>query len=123
MKLCTLFLHTIKFILRCGDISDLTFGDHKRSINLNKVDFNHLSNCITINQHKIVCLCPMDNDRLGKIINVTDGTGVLSTMADADLTNLAPCSHEEADTRLLLRTCSRCSTKRVQKTVFAYSRH
>ena len=38
----------------------------------------------------------------GKIVNVTDGTGVLSTMADADLTNLAPCSHEEADTRLLL---------------------
>ena len=28
--------------------------------------------------------------------------GVLSTIPDADLTNLAPCSHEEADTRLFL---------------------
>ena len=64
MKLCTLFLYTIKFNLRCGDISDLTFGDHKRSINLNKVDFNYLSNCITINQHKIV----FDNDRLVRTI-------------------------------------------------------
>ena len=68
MKLCTLFLHTIKFNLRCGDISDLTFGDHKRSINLNKVDFNYLSNCITVNEHKIVCLCPIDNDRLVRTI-------------------------------------------------------
>ena len=28
--------------------------------------------------------------------------GVLSTIPDADLTNLAPCSHEEADTCLFL---------------------
>ena len=38
----------------------------------------------------------------GKVIYVTDGIDVLSTMTDANVTNLAPCSHEEADTRLLL---------------------
>ena len=38
----------------------------------------------------------------GKVIYATNGTDVLSTMADVDMENLAPCSHEEADTRLLL---------------------
>ncbi len=31
---------------------------------------------------------------------------LLSTMADADLTNLAPCSHEEADTYMQQMTCA-----------------
>ena len=38
----------------------------------------------------------------GKVIYATDGVNVLSTLVDTDLQNLAPCSHEEADTRLLL---------------------
>ena len=38
----------------------------------------------------------------GKILYVTHGSAVMSSMADVDITNLAPCSHEEADTRLLL---------------------
>lgn len=38
----------------------------------------------------------------GKEIYATDGMGVLSTIANADVRNLAPCSHEEADTRLFL---------------------
>jgi len=37
----------------------------------------------------------------GKVIYATSGMSVLST-GDADVTNLSPCSHEEADTRLLL---------------------
>ena len=37
----------------------------------------------------------------GKTIYATDGSNVLCSLADADVRNLAPCSHEEADTRLL----------------------
>jgi len=37
----------------------------------------------------------------GKVIYATNGKTVLSTY-EADLTNLSPCSHEEADIRLLL---------------------
>ena len=36
------------------------------------------------------------------MIYATDGRNVLTTMANAVLTNLSPCLHEEADTRLLL---------------------
>jgi len=35
------------------------------------------------------------------VIYATNGMNVLST-SDADVTNLSPCSHEEADTCLLL---------------------
>ncbi len=38
----------------------------------------------------------------GKCIYTTHGSDVLSSMVDADLTSLVPCSHEEEDTRLLL---------------------
>ena len=38
----------------------------------------------------------------GKKLYATHGSDVLSCPAELDLTNLAPCSHEEADTRLLL---------------------
>ena len=38
----------------------------------------------------------------GKVIYATDGRNVLTTMANAVLTNLSPCLHEEADTHLLL---------------------
>ena len=38
----------------------------------------------------------------GKVIYATIGEDVLSTDTDADVENLAPCSQEEADTRLLL---------------------
>ena len=37
----------------------------------------------------------------GKVIYATNGKTVLSTY-EADLTNLSPCSHKEAETRLLL---------------------
>ena len=36
-----------------------------------------------------------------KVINATDGRDVLSSHAEADGRNLMPCTHEEADTRLL----------------------
>ncbi len=35
-------------------------------------------------------------------IYATDGNNILCSLADADTSNLVPCSHEEADTRLLL---------------------
>ena len=38
----------------------------------------------------------------GKSIYSTHGSNVLSSMVDADMTSLVPCSHEEADTRLFL---------------------
>ena len=38
----------------------------------------------------------------GKELYATHGSDVLCSPAELDLTNLAPCSHEEADTRLLL---------------------
>ena len=38
----------------------------------------------------------------GKGVYTTLGSNVLSSVVDADSTNLVPCSHEEADTRLLL---------------------
>ena len=38
----------------------------------------------------------------GKVIYATDGGNVLTTEANALLTNLSPSLHEEADTRLLL---------------------
>ena len=38
----------------------------------------------------------------GKCIYATNGTNVICSLADADFSNLAPCSHEEADTRLFL---------------------
>ncbi len=38
----------------------------------------------------------------GKMVYATNEKDVLSTMADADLSNLSPCSQEEADTLLLL---------------------
>ena len=38
----------------------------------------------------------------GKVIYATDGRDVLSSHAEADGTNMMPCTHEEADTRLLL---------------------
>ena len=42
----------------------------------------------------------------GKDVYTTHGSDVLCSAVDADLTNLVPCSHEEADTRLLLHVCS-----------------
>ena len=39
---------------------------------------------------------------LGKELYATDGTGVLCSPADLCVARLAPCSQEEADTRLLL---------------------
>ena len=38
----------------------------------------------------------------GKKMYATCGTGVLCSPAQSDLTSLAPCSHEEAYTRMLL---------------------
>ena len=38
----------------------------------------------------------------GKEMYATDGNGVLCSPAESDLAHLAPCSQEEADTRLLL---------------------
>ena len=38
----------------------------------------------------------------GKIIYSTIGTEVLSSLAAADVSSMAPCSHEEADTRLFV---------------------
>ncbi len=38
----------------------------------------------------------------GKCVYTTHECNVLSSVVDADMTYLAPCSHEEADTRLLL---------------------
>ena len=38
----------------------------------------------------------------GKLVYVTNGSTVLNSVAEIDITNLAPCSHEEADTQLLL---------------------
>ena len=38
----------------------------------------------------------------GKFLYVTDGSNVLCSSIDTDLSDLAPCSHEEADTRLFL---------------------
>ena len=38
----------------------------------------------------------------GKAVYATDGHDMLCSMAQIDLTGLVPCSHEEADTRLLL---------------------
>ena len=38
----------------------------------------------------------------GKSVYATDGTNVLCALVDADLSNVVPCSHEEADTRLFL---------------------
>ena len=38
----------------------------------------------------------------GKSIYATEDSGVLSSVTNPDLSGLAPCSHEEADTRLLL---------------------
>ena len=38
----------------------------------------------------------------GKVIFATDEERVLCSIADADVSKLVPCSHEEADTRLLL---------------------
>ena len=38
----------------------------------------------------------------GKSVYATDGSNVLCSSADADLSNLVPCSHEEADTHLFL---------------------
>lgn len=37
----------------------------------------------------------------GKVIYATEGINVLATMTNADLTSLAPSSHEEADRHLL----------------------
>ena len=38
----------------------------------------------------------------GKVIYATDGTSVLRTATNQDLSSLAPCSHEETDTHLFL---------------------
>ena len=38
----------------------------------------------------------------GTCIYATDGSNVLCSLADADMRNLVPCSHEEADTSLFL---------------------
>ena len=38
----------------------------------------------------------------GNSVYTTHGNNVLSSIVDADLTNLVPCSHEEVDTCLLL---------------------
>ena len=38
----------------------------------------------------------------GKCIYATNGSNVLCSLADPDLSNLVPCSHEEADTHLFL---------------------
>ena len=48
--------------------------------------------------HKAVHLSVAED----KILYATDGTGVLCSSTEADLGYLALCSHEEADTRLLL---------------------
>jgi len=53
----------------------------------------------------------------GKVIYAINGMNVLST-SDADVTNLIPCSHEEADTRLVLH-----ARDAVQKGYRKYSRH
>ena len=37
-----------------------------------------------------------------KVPYTTHGSDVLSSVVDADLIDLVPCSHEEADTRILL---------------------
>ena len=58
----------------------------------------------------------------GKVIYATNGTDVLSTMADADMENLAPCSHEEADTGLLLHVADAVQ-KGYKKTVCTHSRY
>ena len=42
---------------------------------------------------------PVDD---GKSIYATDSSDVLCSLADADLSNLVPCSDEEADTHLFL---------------------
>ena len=47
--------------------------------------------------HEITC-----QPTAGKVIYATDGRDVLSSYAEADGTNMMPCTHEEADTRLLL---------------------
>lgn len=64
-------------------------------------DFLHVdenkTELFTFLSQRIACLSTGE-----KCIYVTDGTNVLCSKTDADLSNLAPCSHEEADTRLLL---------------------
>ena len=40
------------------------------------------------------------------------GSNVLSSLVDADLTNLVPCFHEEVDTRLLLQMLYRRATEK-----------
>ena len=53
----------------------------------------------------------------GKSIYATHGSDVLSSIVDADMTSLVPCSHEEADTRLLL-TPGRSCTEGVQESMW-----
>lgn len=47
---------------------------------------------------QVICI-PVDES---KEVNTTNGKMVLCSPAQCDVTNLTPCSHEEADTRLLL---------------------
>jgi len=46
----------------------------------------------------------------GKFIYATDGSNVMTTMANAILTDLSPCLHEEADTSLLLHAADAANT-------------
>ena len=58
----------------------------------------------------------------GKTIYSTIGTEVLCSLAAADVSSMAPCSHEEADTRLFC-TCGRCCMERIPERNGAYCRY
>ena len=62
-----------------------------------------------------ICL-PIDES---KVIYATDGRKVLTTMANAVLTNLFPCLHEEADTRLLLHAAD--AVKKGHRKLYIYT--
>ena len=53
----------------------------------------------------------------GKSIYATDESSVLCSLVDTDLSSLAPCSHEEADTRLFLHVAD-AFEKGVRRYVF-----
>jgi hypothetical protein len=62
----------------------------------------------------------LKNPPAGKEIYVTDGKNVLCTTADADLDYLQPCTHEEADSRMILHAfdaASKMSQKILIRTV------
>ena len=49
------------------------------------------------------------------MIYVTEGIKVLTTMTNADLINLAPCSHEEAYTHIFIHAVDAAHKLRMQK--------